>query len=197
MRTYIGAALGLSGALTASMIAAGAWMPGSSLSAQSAQSDRAEMITAKNPAELTIVMMNAGYDVELTQDGVGDPMISAELAGMPLRVYFYGCDAETNDGCTSLQLSTGFDRAQPWSRGEALEISERFRFASVRLDEEGDPFISWDIVTGDGIPASVFLQSIKQFERTIELTAEVVFAEENAAADAAGNAGSNAEDEGQ
>ena len=125
--------------------------------------------------------MNAGYEAQLTTDGVGDPMIASTLAGMPLRIYFYGCDAETNDGCDSLQLSTGFDREQPWTRGEALEISERFRFASVRLDDEGDPFISWDIITGDGIPASVFLQSITQFERTIELTAAVVFAEEEAA----------------
>ena len=139
-----------------------------------------EMISAKNPAELTVVLMNAGYDVELSEDGVGDPMIASELAGMPLRIYFYGCDAETNDGCDSLQFSTGFDRLQPWTREQALQISEKLRFASVRLDEEGDPFISWDIITGDGIPTAVFLESVKQFERTIEATADIVFADEEA-----------------
>jgi len=158
---------------------------GAALSAApaAAQSDIG-MITAKNPAELTVVMMNAGYEVELSTDGVGDPMVASRLAGMPLRIYFYGCDADTNDNCTSLQLSTGFDRAEPWTRDEAFEISQRFRFASVRLDEEGDPFVSWDIVTGDGIPTAVFLESIRQFERTVELTARIVFAEDNAEAGA-------------
>lgn len=138
-----------------------------------------EMVTAKNPAEMTVVMMNAGYEVELTVDGIGDPMIASQVAGMPLRIYFYGCDEETNDGCDTLQLSTGFDRQKPWTRGEALAISESLRFASVRLDDEGDPFISWDIVTGDGIPTAVFLQSLDHFTQTVELTAQMVFAEEN------------------
>lgn len=145
-----------------------------------AAQNQPEMVTAKNPAELTMVMMNAGYDVELTVDGIGDPLIATEIVGMPLRVYFYGCDEETNDNCDTLQLSTGFDRQEPWTRGEALTISEQLRFASVRLDDEGDPFISWDIVTGDGIPATVFLQSLEHFGRTVDLTAQIVFAEENA-----------------
>lgn len=149
------------------------------LAVPAAAQSEIEMISAKDPAEITVVMMNAGYDVELTVDGIGDPLIASELSGMPLRIYFYGCDDETNDGCDSLQLSTGFDRKDPWTRGEALQISERIRFASVRLDEEGDPFISWDIITGDGIPTAVFLESLTQFTRTIELTASLVFAEEN------------------
>ena len=138
-----------------------------------------ETVSAKNPPELAIVMLNAGYDVELTEDGIGDPLIITEVVGMPLWVYFYGCDAEAHDNCSSLQLSTGFDRDKPWTRGEALAISESLRFAAVRLDAEGNPFVSWDIVTGDGIPREVFLQSLTHFSRTVELAADMVFAEEN------------------
>ncbi|BDI61357.1 YbjN domain-containing protein [Qipengyuania nanhaisediminis] len=152
-----------------------------SLSAPAAAQEPITSISAGKPAELTVVMMNAGYTVELAEDGIGDPMIISELIGMPLRIYFYGCDEEDNSGCTSLQLSTGFDRRKPWSRGEALQISEQLRYAAVRLDEEGDPFISWDIYTGDGIPTTVFLASLDEFARTIQLTADIVFAEEEQA----------------
>ncbi len=136
------------------------------------------MVSAKDPEGLAKVMSDAGYEVELSTDTLGDPMITTELANMPTRVSFYGCDEETNSGCDSLQLSTGFDRKEPWTKAEAIQISERLRFAAVSLDDEGDPYISWDIVTGDGIPSRVFLQSILQFSSTIESTADIVFAEE-------------------
>jgi hypothetical protein len=54
-------------------------------SAQASAQTATATITAKNPAELTIVLMNAGYEAQLTTDGVGDPMIASILAGMPLR----------------------------------------------------------------------------------------------------------------
>jgi hypothetical protein len=148
------------------------------LAGPAAAQSQIEMVSAGNPAELTAVMMNAGYDVELTVDKVGVPMIKSELSGMPLRIYFYGCNEQTHDGCDSVQLSTGFDRQEPWTPAAAMQISESLRFASVRLDDEGDPFVTWDIVTGSGIPGAVFLESISQFKRTIQLTADIVFAEE-------------------
>ncbi|MEP3422156.1 MAG: YbjN domain-containing protein [Erythrobacter sp.] len=139
-----------------------------------------DTVTAQNPAEMTIVMMNAGYDVELLEDGVGDPMIASTVSGMPLRIYFYDCDDETHEGCNSIQLSTGFDREKPWNEAEALAVSTQLRFAAVRLDDEGDPFISWDIVTGDGIPTAVFLESLERFGLTVDLTVDIVFADEYA-----------------
>ncbi|WP_299193001.1 YbjN domain-containing protein [uncultured Erythrobacter sp.] len=147
------------------------------IAAPAAAQNEIETVSAGNPAELAIVMMNAGYDVELTEDGIGDPLIKTEVEGLALEVYFYGCDETTNDNCDSLQLSAGFDRDKPWTREEALAISQRLRFASVRLNEDGDPTVSWDIVTGEGIPREVFLQSLTHFSRTVELAAEMVFAE--------------------
>lgn len=138
-----------------------------------------EMVTANSPQGIAAIMELAGYDVELDTDSVGDPMIKTELAGWEARIVFYGCDEETHDGCDSLQLTAGFDRAKPWTAEEAIQISSKYRFASVWLDEEGDPFIQWDIVTADGIPAKVFLRSIREFTQAITNATELIFAEEN------------------
>ncbi|HAU22274.1 MAG TPA: hypothetical protein DCS24_06710 [Erythrobacter sp.] len=137
------------------------------------------MISAADPQGIVSVMEMAGYEAELDQDGSDDPMIITELNGWQARVLFYGCDAESHDGCGSLQLLGGFDRAKPWTAEEAIQISAQYRYSSVWLDEEGDPFIQWDIVTGDGIPAKVYLRSLREFAQALSNAAAMVFEEEN------------------
>ncbi|MDP5102729.1 MAG: YbjN domain-containing protein [Erythrobacter sp.] len=154
-------------------IAAGISLPAA------AQDDR-NIITAKQPAGIVLALLNAGYDATLEADDVGDPMIKFEGEGYKMSMLFYGCDEETNDDCDSVQLYVGFDRKQPWTAAEAIEIAQKYRYAAVKLDDEGDPVVSWDIVTGDGIPLPVFLSSIRRFESSADLVADLVFAEEDA-----------------
>ncbi len=149
-------------------------MATTSLSAQTAE----PMVSAQDPEGLAKVLMDAGYEAELTTDRQGDPMIRTELANMTTRLVFYGCDEQTNSDCDSVQFTTGFDRKEPWTKGEAIQISEKLRFAAVSLDDEGDPYISWDVFTGDGIPSRVFLQSVLKYSSTVESTADIVFADE-------------------
>lgn len=137
-----------------------------------------KMISAHDPNGMFAVMEGAGYEGELDTDGVGDPLITAELGGWDTYIYFYGCDDETHDKCDSLQFRTGFDRAQPWSAAQALEIPKNYRYAAVQLDEEGDPFVTWDLVTGDGIPRKVFLAALRSYEQALHNAASLIFAEE-------------------
>ena len=137
-------------------------------------------VTASDPQGIVSALEAAGYEAKLDTDGVGDPMILTELSGMSTQIYFYGCDEVTHDGCDSLQYSAGFDRKQPWTAAGALELSTKYRFTSVRLDDEGDPYIIWDVVTGDGIPTKVFLSGVLSFSGAIENASDVVFAEERA-----------------
>lgn len=135
-------------------------------------------VTAKNPQGIVRALEAAGYEATLEVDGQGDPMIATELSGWSARIYFYGCDETTNAGCDSVQFSAGFDRKQPWTAADALTLSAKYRFASVRLDDEGDPYIMWDVITGDGIPAKVFLSSVLHFSDAIDNVVSVVFAGE-------------------
>lgn len=138
------------------------------------------MVTAKNPQGIVDALEGAGYDAELTQDGAGDPMIVTELSGWSSRIYFYGCDETSHDGCDALQFSAGFDRKQPWTAEEAIALARKYRFSSIYLDDEGDPYIEWDVITGDGIPAPVFLASVLSFSDAIDVARSEAFADETA-----------------
>jgi hypothetical protein len=142
--------------------------------------DRAEMITASNPAGIVIAMLNAGHNPELKTDRTGDPMIVSRGPKASLFVLFYGCNAETHDNCQSIRFQVAFDRAKPWTAQEVLNLADQLAFLSVRLDNEGDPFLHWDLVLGDGVPLTTFVKNLRAFEESVTLAADIIYAEEKA-----------------
>ncbi|QYJ06294.1 YbjN domain-containing protein [Qipengyuania flava] len=149
------------------------------IAAPSLAQDQA-MVSAEDPEGLVAALDMAGYDPELGTDAAGDPKITLDIGGRSAGLFFYGCDETTNDGCDSVQFSIGFDRAKPWTADEAIQLSTRFRYAAVSLDDEGDPFLTWDVVTGEGIPTKVFLRSVLAFTSVVEDAENIIFAEERA-----------------
>ena len=143
-------------------------------------------VSASDPAGLVALFEAAGYSPELSTDSYDDPLITLELDGAFIDVIFYGCSEEDHTGCDAIQFSAGFDAPDGITPQTALEISSKFRFASVSLDDENDPFIRWDVVTGDGIPAGVMLQSLRLFEDTLVDASAMIFPEEEATAAATG-----------
>lgn len=133
---------------------------------------------ASDPAGLVALLEVAGYQPKLGKDDQGDPMIDLDLGGYKGMIYFYGCDETAHDKCESLQFQAGFNRDKPWLAAQAIELSRKFRFSSVHLDDEGDPWVKWDVITGDGIPAKVFLTSVEYFTDVVADSAEIIFAEE-------------------
>ena len=133
------------------------------------------IVTASDPAGMLRVLEGAGYKGTLEKDGQDDPMIVLDLGGWSSRIYFYGCDEETHKNCDSIQFSAGFDRKEPWTGNDAIAVSSKYRFASMRLDDEGDPYIAWDVVTGDGIPTAVFLSSVLRFTQTLDDAKTMIF----------------------
>lgn len=138
------------------------------------------MVSASDPEGMRSALVNAGYNVgEVGTDSVGDPQITVALADYTTGILFYGCDEARHDSCTSIQMVTGFDRAEPIPDKLALSISQTLRYAAVQIDDEGDPFIGWDVFLGSGIPVPVFLAAIREYERTLVDAAAIIFAEEN------------------
>lgn len=136
------------------------------------------MVSAANPQGIVDLLELTGREPKLGKDELGDPKIELDLSGYSATIYFYGCDEETHQQCDSLQFQAGFNRKQPWTAQEAIKIAEKYRFAAVFLDDEGDPWLRWDVMTGDGIPAKVFLSGVELFTETVNDAAEMVFAGE-------------------
>jgi len=136
------------------------------------------MVGAHDPASIVAALKMGGYKAELDTDGSGDPMISTEFAQMPSYIHFYGCNAEHVE-CTSLMFATGFDRETEWDAASAIEVSKNLRFAAIWLDDEGDPFISWDVVTGrEGVPVGTFSTAVRMYVDTVDSVADIAFAQQ-------------------
>lgn len=136
-----------------------------------------EMVRASDPEGIVAVLVNSGYDATIDKDELGDPMIRMDLSGRSVRLLFYGCDETTHDNCQSLQFSAGFDREQPWTPDEAIKLSDEYRYMAVRLDDENDPYIHWDVEIGEGIPQSVFLRTVLRFTESVETAIDIIFAD--------------------
>ena len=137
-----------------------------------------DTVTARDPKGLSELLELTGFKPELGKDNVGDPKIDIEIGSYYTTIYFYGCDEKTHEGCDSLQFQASFDRKDPWPAAQAVEVARKWRFGGVYLDDEGDPVVTWDVVTGDGIPSKVFLQGVRSYGDTLGEVADMVFPED-------------------
>jgi hypothetical protein len=136
------------------------------------------VVTASDPQGIVSLLEIAGYAATLGTDTYGDPSIHLELGGWDADIAFYGCDDETHDGCTELQIIGGFDTNFSVSAEAALDIARRSRFAQTYIDDDGDVWVEWDIVTGKGIPQGVFLKGLRNYTDALQFAGGVVFPED-------------------
>jgi hypothetical protein len=156
--------------------------------AQAIAQDTPKSVSADDPKGMEAVLKLAGYEPTLERDNIGDPLIQVKFGDWEGKILFFGCDTDTNRDCESIMLSTGFDRDQPMPPGLVNEIMRTKRFASVRLDDEGDPFIEWDMVLSEPVPTSLFLRSVRLYSASLDDVAALIFAEERSDDDGGDNA---------
>lgn len=134
-----------------------------------------QIVSAQNPQGLVDLLELTGYEPVLGKDKIGDPKIDIKITDFFATIYFYGCDDKTHDGCDSVQFQASFDRKDPWPAKDALDVARKWRFGAVYLDDEGDPVVSFDIVTGEGIASKVFLEGLRSYGDTLDEIADMVF----------------------
>ena len=106
-----------------------------------------ENITAADPDAVASVIREKGFEVTLSKDDDGDPMIRAEGRGYTFTVFFYGCTE--NRDCTTLGFNSYFAdgtsdiaKVNGWNREN--------RFGRAYVDGDGDPVIEMDVDLDDG-----------------------------------------------
>ena len=133
----------------------------------------AAAVSAANPAGVVAALERAGYAPRLDRDSDGDPMVRFLVGAKSVQLLFFGCTA--NRDCDSLQLTTGYDMPEGITPEQAIEWMRDNRWGKVHLDDERDPFVQYDIVTGRrGLPEDVFATIIATYRSTIERFAAFV-----------------------
>jgi len=92
--------------------------------------------------EVAAWLQKAGYKAALSKDSSGDPMIDSAANGTNFKVYFYDCKAER---CKAIQFSAGFNLKEPLKLEKANEWNTKNRYLKVYLDDEGDPYVQYDV----------------------------------------------------
>ena len=139
----------------------------------------AQSVSANNPGGLAKAMRDAGYQADLDVDDYGDPMITTKFGTYSGAIYFYGCDSTRHDRCESFQFRAGLDRKKAMPYSLMNQIVQKYRYTAMWLDDEGDPWVNFDVFTGDGIPTDVFMLAYTSYSDTLNNVANMVFAEEN------------------
>uniref|UniRef100_B0T052 YbjN domain-containing protein n=1 Tax=Caulobacter sp. (strain K31) TaxID=366602 RepID=B0T052_CAUSK len=97
--------------------------------------------------EVAAWLQKGGYKAELTKDDGGDPLINSAAEGQTFKIYFYDCkDAR----CKALQFSAGFDLKEPLKYEKINEWNRKNRYLKAYLDDDGDPYVQYDINVNAG-----------------------------------------------
>ncbi|HUQ13848.1 MAG TPA: YbjN domain-containing protein [Novosphingobium sp.] len=136
----------------------------------------APMVSAEKPESVAEALKNAGHDVTLGTDDLGDPVLELGLRGYKARLLFLDCDAAAHDHCRSVQFLAGFDaEGTGLSAADAVAFAARHRYAAVTLNAAGDPTLRWDVETGDGIPRAVLVTAAERFLGTVQAMGAMLY----------------------
>lgn len=111
------------------------------------------------------LMQSYGLIVEQDRDDYGDPRLTSRLEGTRFSVYFYDCE---QGSCESIQFTAGFDLDTPMPLQRVNDWNRDKRFGKVYLDDEGDPYVEYDVnLDLDGVGA-------RNFDDTLDIWRQVL-----------------------
>jgi hypothetical protein len=135
----------------------------------------AETVSAMTPASVVTALKAQGYQAALGQDPSGDPLVNADIGGWHSQVVFYDCNDVTHANCQSLQFSSSFNPERPFSAEKAVAFVNANRFGAVSVAADKSVTVSWDVITGSGIDASVFAMVVKSYRLALDSIGSEVF----------------------
>ena len=124
-------------------------------------------ISAKDPQKILEAMQQYGFASTLTADDSGDPMITSKVSRSDFFVIFYGC--EENKDCKSVMFRAGYDLKDPLSALKINEWNRDKRFGKAYIDDEGDPFLEFEVnMFADGVGEENFQDTLDWWRLVIE-----------------------------
>jgi hypothetical protein len=141
------------------------------------------LLTAADPARIAEAVRGYGRPAELEIDEAGDPTIATGFGGIRGRIWFYDCN-EQGKACVGLQFQIGIGTERKLSLAQVNAFNRGRRFATLSLDQEGDPILSHDLsMAPPGISAASFRDTLQLFDtQATELRKMVETVERSSAA---------------
>ncbi len=123
-----------------------------------------EMLTAADPARIADAVRFYGRPAALETDEAGEPTIATGFGGIAGRIWFYDCN-EAGADCVGLQFQIGIGTRRKLTLDQVNEFNRGRRFATLSLDEEGDPILTHDLsMARPGISAASFRDTLQIFD---------------------------------
>lgn len=123
-----------------------------------------EMLTAAEPARIAEAVRFYGRPAALETDEAGEPTIATGFGGVRARIWFYDCD-EAGKNCVGLQFQLGIGTVRKLTLAQVNAFNRGRRFATLSLDEEGDPILTHDLsMARPGISAASFRDTLQLFD---------------------------------
>ena len=96
--------------------------------------------------EVQTWLLDSGYKAEKAKDK-DDEYLKSAADGVTFEVHMYDCK---KDRCASIQMIAGFDLDQKLSMEKVNDWNSGKRFVDCFIDEEGDPWFTYDINLSPG-----------------------------------------------
>ncbi len=140
-------------------------------------------LLAADPAAIADYARAIGYRPQLSTDQTGDPWVRLGLAGMPGSIWFNDCN-EQGRACESVRFQVGLLTTRKLTLAQVNDFNNRYRYATLSLDEDEDPLLNHDLRLGSGgVPATTFGWTLRQFEAVAAALRDLVNERERAAPD--------------
>lgn len=123
-----------------------------------------ELLTAADPARIADAVRAYGRPATLATDEAGDPSIATGFGGIAGRIWFYDCN-DMGRNCVGLQFQIGIGTTAKLTLQQVNAFNRGRRFATLSLDEEGDPILTHDLsMAPPGISAASFADTLQLFD---------------------------------
>ena len=122
-------------------------------------------VDASDANALANLLKAEGYQLDITTDKVGDPLLKGKLDGTNYDIFFYDCTNNAN--CRTIQFQVGYDMTNGMSLQRANQWNSDMRYATVHLDNEMDPFLQMDLNIDYGVSSENFVDNFKMWSNVL------------------------------
>jgi len=130
-----------------------------------AHADESKLVDASDPKRIATLLQDEGYKAKIDVDEDGKITINSAANGADFQIYFQACSNGATE-CEILAFSAGFDLNQAVNRS-LISDWNRTRWSKSYRDDEGDPFLEFNVNAVHGVSEENFRDTLNWYTREL------------------------------